>query len=783
MQVVDVYLSQTTRAFDQAYTYLPPVEPTKTLEVGAVVTVPFGRGDSVRQGWIWRIRESEEAFTYPLKHVLAIKSPSLLRPDQFQLAKEMRRRYFCSMSQALRLMAPQALLTTGAKTQLFARLADSEEAQDVLDEGSLRSLNHVRVLEFLLDVDEASLEEIMATCQVSRAILNTLKKNGFLEYFKREVNREVAELPALEEPQHHSLNPDQAGALADLLGQAWAQEVLSPQEQASLKGEGASSASALSTQLESLAPQSPAPWQEFLLYGVTGSGKTEVYLRAAEAVLQKGRDVLILVPEISLTPLICNRIQARFGKSAAILHSRLTPAERYEQWRSIRSGEKHLVAGARSAIFAPLENIGLIVIDEEQESSYKSERTPRYDALEVARIRAAMHRAKLVLSSATPSVVSYQRAKAGKAVLLTLPHRAGKASLPQTQLVDMRAEKGLGPQGFLSQALRQALSESFARGEQAMVLLNRRGHASFLLCPDCGFTAKCTDCDIAMTVHRNPRKPQQEALVCHYCGRIDPLPQFCPECGSERIAPFGIGTQQAVDILEAAFPQQRFLRMDYDTTASRQGHAKILTQFAQGEVDCLVGTQMIAKGHDFARVTTVGILSADSLLSLDDYQAEEKAFQLICQAAGRAGRHKLAGQVLIQSFQPDNPAIIAAARQDYPAFYESEIFKRKVLQYPPFEDLGLVLISSVNRAKAEDHAKQLFAELHFLLQKNGLEEQIFLYPAQASPIARIRRRWRFRIILKSKRRDLLTQVLSYVSDLGRVEGVSVTCDINPLRLT
>ena len=653
MQVIDIYLTQTTRAFDQAYTYLPPVESTEGLEVGAVVTVPFGRGDSVRQGWIWQIRETEEEFTYPLKHILAIESPSLLRPDQFKLAKEMRRRYFCSVSQALRLMAPQALLTTGAKTRLFARLADQEEAQDVLEEGSLRSLNHVRVLEFLLEVEAASLEEIMATCQVSRAILNTLKKNGFLEYFKREVTREVAELPPLEEAQHHTLNPDQAAALTGILGKT-------------------------------------GSWQEFLLFGVTGSGKTEVYLRAAEAVLQTGRDVLILVPEISLTPLICNRIQARFGKSAAILHSRLTPAERYEQWRSMRSGEKHLVAGARSAIFAPLENIGLIVIDEEQESSYKSERTPRYDALEVARMRAAMHGAKLVLTSATPSVVSYQRAKAGKSVLLTLPRRAGKASLPKTKLVDMRAEQGLGQQRFLSQDLRQALSETFARGEQAMVLLNRRGHASFLLCPDCGYTAKCPDCDITMTVHRNPRQPQQEALICHYCGRMDPLPQYCPECGSERLAPFGIGTQQAVDILEEAFPQQRFLRMDFDTTASRQGHAKILAQFAKGEADCLVGTQMIAKGHDFGRVTTVGIMSADTLLGLDDYQAEEKAFQLICQAAGRAGRHDLPGQVLIQTFQPDNPAIIAAARQDYPAFYESEIFKRKVLQYPPFEDLGLV---------------------------------------------------------------------------------------------
>lgn len=780
MQVLDIYIRQTTRAFDQPYTYLPPEQGSDALEVGAVVTVPFGRGDSVRQGWVWQIRETDEEFAYPLKRVLAVESSSLLRSDQFQLAKEMRRRYFCSISQALRLMAPQLLLTTGAKTRSFARLADPAEAQDVLEEGSLKSLNHVRVLEFLLDVGEASLDEIMATCQVSRAILTTLKKNGFLTFFKQEVTRDLAELPSLEEAQHHSLNPDQAQALTGLLGPAWARQVLSPQEFAGLQALGAGPEPG---QLPDQPATRSSSLEEYLLFGVTGSGKTELYLRAAEAVLQAGRDVLILVPEISLTPLICNRIQARFGKSAAVLHSRLTPAERYEQWRSIRSGEKRLVAGARSAIFAPLENIGLIVIDEEQESSYKSEQTPRYDALDIARIRAAMHGAKLLLSSATPSVVSYYRAETGKSTLLSLPRRAGKASLPQTHLVDMRAEETLGQQRFLSQALRQALEESFQRGEQAMVLLNRRGHASFLLCPDCGYTAKCPDCDITMTVHRNPRQPQQEALICHYCGRIDPLPAFCPECSSDRLAPFGIGTQQAVEILQEAFPQQRFLRMDFDTTASRQGHAKILAQFAQGEADCLVGTQMIAKGHDFARVTTVGIMSADTLLGMDDYQAQEKAFQLICQAAGRAGRRDLAGQVLIQTFQADNPALIAAAQQDYSAFYASEIVTRKILQYPPYQDLGLVLISSLSLAKAQDRAHQLFAELNFLLKQNQLGDQIFLYPAQAAPIARIRRRWRFRIILKSARRDLLTQVLSYVSDLPREEGVSVTCDINPLRLT
>lgn len=748
MLIYDVFLSNSTRDFDQPFSYLPPrdAEEAEKIEVGSVVSVPFGQGKQERDGWVWRARELEQEPDFVIKHISKVKSPSLLRSDQFVLAAEIRRRYFTSMSQAIKLMAPHYLLSTGAKTQRYARLIDPIEALLSLEEGAFRSLGQMRVVEFLLDVEEASLQEIMSACQVSRAVIDGLRKKALLENFNKEVKRELCETPLLEEHVEHKLNTEQATALSAILS----------------AGNNES--------------------EEFLLFGVTGSGKTEVYLRAAEAVIKSGRDVIILVPEISLTPLICNRIQARFGKSAAILHSRLSPSERYEQWRSIRSGEKRLVAGARSAIFAPLKDIGLIVIDEEQEHTYKSERSPRYEAADIARIRAQQHKAKLILASATPSVQTYTRSVEGKSKLLKLTQRAGGAEIPQSEIVDMRLERGHKYSQFFSKKLRESLSQSFAQGEQAMILLNRRGHSSFLICPDCGHIFKCENCDISLTNHLNPYNREKNLLICHYCGEISEPPLVCPECGSDKISPYGIGTQQAEELLQELYPQQKFLRMDFDSTSSRHAHAKILESFAKHEADCLLGTQMIAKGHDFAKVTTVGIISADMLLGQADYQAEERAFQLICQSAGRAGRRELKGRVIIQSFNPRNHAIVAGARQDYQNFYETEIFKRKTLFYPPFCDLGMLLLSSLSKRLAEEAAKQYQVELEYLLKKNKLQEKIRAYNYQAAPIARLRKHWRYRIILKSSERGLLTQVLTYLNDLKRPEGLSVTCDINPINM-
>lgn len=751
MLLTQVYLQRATRDFDQPYSYLLPEELSGQVAVGSLVSVPFGRGNSERQAWVASLSEADTEMLndqdFELKSVSRVLSPPLLREDQFLLAQEMRRRYFCSISQALALMAPQVLLSTGSKTQRYAYLTDPDEAVDLLEEGSLRSMGHVRVLEFLLEVEEASLQEIMAACGVSRSVLDTLRKKGLITHYNKEVARESLSRERVEaEGSVPILNSDQAEALASLL-----ENNSDPAKDNS----------------------------EYLLFGVTGSGKTEVYLRAAEQVLRQGRDVLILVPEISLTPLICDRIESRFGQNAAVLHSRLSPGERYDQWQSIRSGKKHLVAGARSAVFAPLEDIGLIVIDEEQEATYKSERTPRYDSLDVARIRSHMHGSKLLLASATPSVESYYRSQSGRAKLLTLSQRAGGASLPHCELVDMRQEMAFDPATVISRPLKQALEETFARKEQAMIFLNRRGNASFRLCQDCGYIHQCSNCEVSMTDHLNPRQPRQHLLICHYCGKIEAAPLVCPACGSEHFGPYGLGTQQAERVLQELFPEQKILRMDLDTTSGRFGHSKILGAFARKEADLLVGTQMIAKGHDFPDVTTVGILAADMMLGQSDYLAEERCFQLLAQAAGRAGRRGQTGQVLIQSFNPENFVIQAALSQDYQAFYEEEIRKRRVLAYPPFRDLGVVTISSHSQSAAVQAARRLESELYYLMEKNELKQQISFFPAQPAPIPRLRKRWRYRLLIKSSSRELLTRCLNYLNQLKMPDSISLTCDINP----
>lgn len=755
MRLAEVIIAHATRDFDGLYSYRVPDELAAGLEEGALVEIPFGRGDSKRLAYVAALRDEpdEQLKTkYPLKDILRVVSPAILRQDQFELAREMRRRYFCSTAQALSLMAPPALMRMGGKKERCCRLRDEETVIEALENSEFRSLGHVRVLEFLLDAEEASLSEIMAACEVSRSVLSTLAKNGWIEFFTRESSREVEELPYLPEERVLKLNDGQQKVLDELL-----------EPQVLLSGSELS---------------------EYLLFGVTGSGKTEVYLRAAEKVLNEGRDVLILVPEIALTPLICSRLAQRFGEAAAVLHSRLSAGERYEQWRRIRSGEKHLVAGARSAIFAPLKDIGLIVIDEEQESSYKSERSPRYDAREIARIRAIQHRAKLLLCSATPSVVAFRRALQGRSQLLELSSRAGGASLPEVTLIDQRLEIAAGNRGILSRELQKELETCFQRGEQAMIFLNRRGLAAFTLCRNCGQILRCDNCDVSLSQHKNFRSPHGDSLlVCHYCGKIEEAPERCPSCGSPEIGPFGVGTQQVETLLKEIFPKQRFLRMDRDSTLGRHGHERLIEAFARHEADCLIGTQMIAKGHDFPQVTLMGILSADQILGLPDYRAAERAFQLICQASGRAGRKNLPGKVLIQTFDPRNPVLMAAARQDYRGFYALEIEKRRLLGYPPFLDLGCLTFAGYSDTLTGRAANEVWERIRQLLKKEGQEKTVQLYQPSHAPIERLRRKWRWRILLKSSSRAVLTYLLTSFCSYKLPKGVALQLDINPENMS
>ncbi|MDI9460625.1 MAG: replication restart helicase PriA [Saccharofermentanales bacterium] len=751
----EVWLEEATRQFDRDWTYLVPPALADQIKPGCLVEVPFARRKQTVRGYIYRIVATPPADLgeIELRSISGLVNPRpLVTPELLELAREMRRRYFCSRGRAVRTMVPYVVTTVGDKKELAARLTDPDCVVEMLAADEFRSLGHIRVAEFLLLQESATLSEIEQACQVSYSILNYLQKKGVLTFFPQVTRRELSVGPELElEEQEIVLTKEQADAVDSI--------------SAALTG-------AQTGQL-----------QEFLLQGVTGSGKTEVYLQAADRVLEQGKTVLILVPEIALTPLMVARVSARFDQQAAILHSRLTPAERYETWQRILAGEKKIVVGARSAVFAPLTDLGLIVVDEEQDQSYKSETSPRYHALDMARIRSLLAGAVLVLGSATPAVETCYRVREGRSTRLILPKRVGEAGMAQVGIVDLRAERAAGHKHLFSRPLIRALQETFERSEQAMLLINRRGFANAVYCCDCGASVECPDCDIALTSHKNPWQSGREHLICHYCGKIFPLPKFCAECHGTDLDTIGAGTQQAETLFRELFPSTSAIRMDLDTTSGRYSHQEILSAFARHEYDCLIGTQMIAKGHDFHNVTLVGILSADQMLAQSNYRAGEHTFQLLTQAAGRAGRGNLPGQVIIQTAQPDDQIIRAAAGQDYDNFFDHELAFRSRAGYPPFAHLGLIMLSGRSEAAVEEQLNNLYDYLcRQIARYPGNFDSLELLPGQRAPLSRLRGRYRFRLIARSPSKEAITLLLRTADNYRKRPGIATILDINPYSM-
>lgn len=514
----------------------------------------------------------------------------------------------------------------------------------------------------------------------------------------------------------------------------------------------------------------------FLLHGVTGSGKTEIYLQSIEKVLAKGKEAIVLVPEISLTPQMVNRFKGRFGSQVAVMHSGLSTGEKYDEWRKIHRKEVRLVVGARSAIFAPFENLGMIIIDEEHESSYKQEEMPRYHAKEVAIKRAEHHSCPVVLGSATPTLESYARAQKGVYELLSLKHRVNHQVMPEVSLVDMREELRSGNRSMFSVELMEKLEETISKGEQAVLFLNKRGYSSFVMCRDCGYVPQCPHCDISMTYHRYGQR-----LKCHYCGHEEPVPHTCPECASEHIRFFGTGTQRVEEELTKVLPNARVIRMDVDTTSRKGAHEKLLSAFGEGKADILLGTQMIAKGLDFPNVTLVGVLSADTTLHIPDFRSAEKTFQLLTQVSGRAGRHEKPGQVIIQTYTPSHYSIQLTKTHDYETFYQHEMAHRREQSYPPYYYLALVTVSHEEVAKAAVTAEKI---AHFLKANCGADTKI-LGPS-ASPIARIKDRYRYQCVIKYKQETqvsaLLKKILEHYKREIEQKHVMISIDMNPYMM-
>jgi primosomal protein N' (replication factor Y) len=516
-----------------------------------------------------------------------------------------------------------------------------------------------------------------------------------------------------------------------------------------------------------------------LLHGVTGSGKTEVYLRAIQEVLARGKTAIVLVPEIALTLWIGRQCRAWFGarfEGVAVLHSALGDAERAREWWRVRNGEARVVVGTRSAIFAPVENLGLVIVDEEQESSYKQEETPRYHGRDAAIVRAKIENAAILLGSATPSLETYHNTRSGKYELLTIASRVAGRSLADVEIVDLRAEfQHTHQTSPISSALRQGIADCLTRGTQAMLLINRRGYSWSVLCRSCGASVQCANCSISMTYHK-----QRNRIECHYCGAIQPVPGQCPKCQSRYIYFFGEGSEQLEERLRAEFPGARIARLDRDTTRTKRQFQETLGAFAAGALDILVGTQMLAKGHDFHRVTLAGVVGADSSLTLPDFRAAERTFQLLTQVAGRAGRGELPGRVLIQTFYPEHYAIQDAVKQDYPSFFERELHFRRLMAYPPFTALANLIVRHASLEKAIHWSRQLS---EYFAPHDGNSMRV-LGPA-AAPLSRLKREHRFQFLLKSQRRSLLTKILSGAlafCDAREIPQTALAADVDPLSL-
>ncbi len=740
--IVDVIHSNVAKPFS----YLIP--QGMQAEIGMRVNVPLANRNV--DGIIVEITESCDVPASKLKPIRKLLDAyPVILPDILMLAEEMAFEDHCPLSETLRLMLPAAMRTgrTHAKRVSMYRIADILTIDQQI-EAQGRSQKRKMLLRALRDGEEKSAEELAQWVNAPAEALRKLVADGFiLQTFRQEMrspykDMEIArnDAPVLTEEQTQAL------------------QVMLPDLR---KGRGA-----------------------YLLHGVTGSGKTEVYLAMVETVLAMGKTAIILVPEIALTPQMVLWFRNRFGPGTAVLHSRLSDGERVDEWQRIRLGDANVVIGARSAIFAPLQNLGLIVIDEEHEQSYLSDRHPRYDARKVAKSRAVREGATLLLSSATPSIASFSQAQNGEYTLVEMMSRVNNLPLPAVTVVDMRKELAAGNRSMLSGMLSQKLSECFARGEQAMLFINRRGYHTFVSCRNCGYVMRCDQCDVSLTLHQ-PKDGSKGLLQCHFCGKTEQPPDVCPSCGSKYIRYFGAGTQKVEDEVHKAFPQIKTIRMDIDTTQKKDAHYHMLTAFREGKAQALIGTQMIAKGLDYPKVTLVGIIAADLSLFIQDYRAQERTFQLITQMAGRAGRASGVGEVIVQTYKPEHPCIIAAASQDYRSFFSDEIERRRTGLYPPFTLFARLLIESADNDAAKQKCDALFEKTNVFVDNHPAQKKrVLSIRADEAPVKMIRGKYRYHVLLKLFDQEDTKPVLDMLSDLAldSDDRCQVYYEMNPSTL-
>ena len=823
----EVIVRSNTVYTDNLFTYKIPEFLEDIVRIGHRVLVPFGKGNKPIEAFVFKIKnnfgdekgleEENSDKKFKIKEIEDILDEEpLFLPEQLELVHWMKNRYICTYMECINMIYPKGLKlknykvvvlkndylekldslsddekkvavkisenkgkikveklkyleninnilhrmknkgvvdikweytnTKNEKNMCFVSLRyDEDDTEEYISENKIRIGNKQReIIEFLKLNEEAEINDIVEILKVSKQSINSLKDRGLVDftmkaYYRKPESRYGAESKKIE------LN-EQQKEVADIIKNEMFEEDKKP----------------------------------YILHGVTGSGKTEVYMDIVEYALSQGLDSIILVPEISLTPQTVARIKNRFGDIVGVFHSQLSEGEKHDVFRAVKKGEIRILIGARSALFAPFRSLGVVIIDEFHEASYKSEMNPKFSALEVARYMSFKNNVTLVMGSATPSVEEYYKAKNGEYKLLKIDKRANSKPLPKIEVVDMKEELGMGNKSIFSSVLIDKIKKNTAEKNQTILFLNRRGYANFVSCRSCGYVMKCENCDISLTYHK-----RSNSARCHYCGYEKQVPKECPECGSNYLRPFGTGTQRIEEELKHLIPGIRVLRMDKDTTARKGATEEILEKFRNKEADVLIGTQMISKGLDFSDVTLVGIISADMMLNFPDFKSFETTFQLITQVAGRAGRADKEGEVILQTYNTDHYAIRCAMEYDFEKFYENEIKIRETFEYPPFNNMISVVISGENEKLVEKNAYSMYNSLRYLFKGRGIEDLSFILGPNPCAISRINKNYRWQILFKDDgvEINLLKGIIKYVCitkrDVVFDKGINISISVNP----
>jgi primosomal protein N' (replication factor Y) len=802
----EVIVANKCKETDRTYSYLIPKEMEKSVAVGSRVIVPFGMGNKQLEGYVLEVKDSIDFSPSRLKSLVrALDDEPVMSPKLVELARWMREKYLCYYIDAIQAIIPSPVRT---KSSYIIELSDSEDAYEKI--AGLNSNSIMDIVEFIeLNGGRVKLEDIKeyfselkieyyikklietGAVKKQQLIGNKIgKKTEKLLYLNEEASFEIKKNASKQKVIYELLAENPGMSLAKLKKACGdcdssvkameakgyirvvekddyrevVSKVYSEKRHELSKGQK----KAL-YDIKSFFNQG----KDVVLHGVTGSGKTEVYLELIEECLSMGKDSIMLVPEISLTPQMVSRFKNRFGDNVAVLHSSLSEGEKYDEWRKIKAGIVKIAIGARSAVFAPFKALGLLIIDEEHEHTYKSEIKPKYLTREVGEMRCRLEGANMLMGSATPSIETYYRARIGELGLAELPERVNESPMPEVEVVDMREELKSGNKTIFSSSLTEAILDNLKKKDQMILFLNRRGHSTFVSCRECGIVMKCPRCSISLTYHM-----KSEKLVCHYCGYERDNPAVCPKCKSDKIKYFGVGTQKLEKEFQKKFSVKNVLRMDADTTSKKNSHQEILDKYRRREANVLLGTQMISKGLDFPDVTLVGVIAADTSLNLPDFRSAERTFQMIAQVAGRSGRGSKKGLVIVQTYSPEHYSIEYARYHDYKGFYEKEIMLRKELCYPPFTSIANIIISGTKENEVIEYANEISILLDAALKKyTGVEK---LGPAAAS-ISRIKNRFRWQIVIKSSSEEILKEILRGISDTcGEGQSnASISLDLNP----